>query len=44
MEEDIMIHRLMQISQNTNCEITAGARDLSHLQKREIGFAAPPVF
>jgi len=40
MEEDIMFHRLTQISQNTNCEIMAGARDLSHLKNTETGFAA----
>jgi len=43
-KEDIMFHRLIQIPQNTNCEIMARARDLSHLQNREAGFAAPPVF
>ena len=39
-----MFHRLAQVSQNTNCKIMAGARDLSHLQKRDTGFTAPPVF
>jgi len=44
MEEDKMFHRLTKISQNTNCEIVAGARDLSHLQNRDTGFTALPVF
>jgi hypothetical protein len=44
VEEDIILHRLIQVSHNTNCEIMAEARDLSHLQKIDTGFAAPPVF
>ena len=44
MKEDKMFHKLTQISQNINCEIVAGARDLSHLQNRDTDLAAPPVF
>jgi hypothetical protein len=43
MEEDIMFHRLMQISPNTNYEITAGTKRISS-PKQTDRFAAPHVF